>query len=66
MRKLPSYLAGGPIVSDLAYAFVVLALEGGDTTPRAAADTLSCDEADVLRAMGELERAGVFEDPSGT
>lgn len=76
MRRLPRYIAGGPVVSDLAYDFVARAVAaqrfldgGGELDPpttdvelvEALADEYGVDEADVLRAFAELERAGVLE-----
>jgi len=75
MRRLPRWLAGGPIVSDVAYDLVAIALEAptlnGDLAFAARSITLAelaqtlaaqldVDEADVLRAWAELERAGVL------
>ena len=75
MRRLPIWLAGGPIVSDVAYDLVTIALERpelDDELERAAscitlvelaqslAERLDVDEADVLRAWAELKRAGVM------
>src|SRR5215471_17990149 len=75
-RRLPAWVAGGPEVSTLAYQIVCeafgepprptrLDLEGarGATNRDVVAylvDVLDADEADVLRAMAELDRAGVF------
>jgi len=65
MRRLPAYIGGGPTVSELAYQIVCVWL---DPTPRPnipAIDYLAAkfdvDEADVLRALAELERVGVLE-----
>jgi hypothetical protein len=72
MRRLPVWLAGGPIVSDVAYDLVAIALEprelGAELAARitlaelaqALAARLEVDEADVLRAWAELKRVGVM------
>jgi hypothetical protein len=70
LRRLPVWLADGPIVSDVAYRVVEVALDAPrtlDTTGVSLVDVvdhvaalLEVDEADVLRAFAELERAGVL------
>jgi len=75
MRRLPFWLAGGPIVSDVAYRLVVRALEPVELDEQLAevarrmtlaelaqslAADLAVDEADVLRAWAELKRVGVM------
>lgn len=75
MRRLPVWLADGPIVSDVAYRIVELALrpvELDDELAEAArsltrvelaqriAELLDVDEADVLRGWAELQRLGVM------
>jgi len=80
-RRLPVWVAGGPEVSLLAYRIVAEAFgdplrptrldrevaRGVSNVDVIAhlCDRLDADEADVLRAMAELERAGVFvkDDP---
>lgn len=69
-RRLPSWLADGPEVSLLAYQVVETALDAPATIDTRGvtlldvvdhlADVLDVDEADVLRAFAELERAGVL------
>ena len=68
LRKLPEWLAGGPVVSDTAYRLVELALDDHVNTRGLGlaeqvehlAVVLEVDEADVLRAWAELERVGVL------
>ena len=75
MRRLPLWLAGGPIVSDVAYDLVEIALErpeldtelealasriGLVELAQSLAERLDVDEADVLRAWAELKRLGVL------
>jgi hypothetical protein len=70
MKRLPTWLADGSEVSDLAYSVVEHALDAPhDLDTRGVtlidvvehlAGVLDVDEADVLRAFAELERAGVL------
>ena len=61
--RLPAYIAGGPKVSDLAYRIVVrtLAEQKRPITMPALADDLGVDEAEILRALEELQSVGVLE-----
>jgi len=70
VRRLPTWIADGPEVSDLAYQVVEHALDAPhdlDTTGITIAqvvahlaEVLDVDEADVLRSFAELQRAGVL------
>jgi hypothetical protein len=75
MRRLPAWLADGPVVSDVAYRVVMLALEPVELDDELAAvarslslvavaqhvaGRLDVDEADVLRAWAELVDVGVL------
>ena len=73
-RRLPPWLAGGPEVSQLAYRIVlhtflttepvapreIAEITMGDIVGHLAA-TLDADEADVLRALAELQQVGALE-----
>jgi len=73
--RLPPWLAGGPEVSQLAYRIVlhtfrtitepaaprdIAEITMGDIVGHLAA-TLDADEADVLRALAELQQVGALE-----
>lgn len=72
-RRLPTYIADGPEVSELAYRIVERALAAtvelgaGDTSEITIVDVvqnlaldLEVDEADVLRALAELVDVGAY------
>lgn len=81
MRRLPSWLAGGPEVEDLDYRVIVEAFGDPLELPTSApvarravtlvevvetlALRLEVDEADVLRSFARLERAGVLSTDRG-
>ena len=72
MKRLPTWLADGPIVSDLAFDVVEHAVEvaerraigASDVTMREVVDHLALelhvDEEDVLLALAELQRVGAL------